>query len=198
MEAVMSIVKRNISVHMIRDSLDDIPDYPLPSGYSAHWHQPGNGGLWVDVQSRAEGYLEITAKLFVEQFGSDPRPLAERQCFLCDARGRAIGTATAWFDDDYCGQPYGQLHWVAIVPEAQGQGLAKPLLSIVLTRMADLGHTRCYLGTSTARIPAINLYRKFGFVPHVRNADELAVWREMQPLVKTPFELDDGRQGCAS
>jgi len=112
---------------------------------------------------------------------------------LCDAQGEAIGTATAWFNNDYYGQPYGQLHWVAIVPEAQGQGLAKPLLSIVLNRMAELGHTRCYLGTSTARIPAINLYCKFGFVPHVRNADDLAVWREMRPLVKVSFELDDGR-----
>lgn len=187
----MSIVERNISVYMIRDSLGDIPDYPLPSGYSTRWHRPGDGRLWVDVQSRAESYLEITPELFVEQFGSDPRPLAERQCFLCDARGEAIGTATAWFNDDYCGQPYGQLHWVAIVPEAQGRGLAKPLLSIVLNRMAELGHTRCYLGTSTARIPAVNLYFKFGFVPHVCNADDLAVWREMRPWVKVPFELDD-------
>jgi GNAT superfamily N-acetyltransferase len=194
----MSIVERNIYVHMIRDNLDDIPNYSLPSGYSTRWHQPGDERLWVDVQSRAEGYLEITHELFVEQFGSDPRPLAERQCFLCDAQGEAIGTATAWSDDDYCGQPYGQLHWVAIVPEAQGQGLAKPLLSIVLNRMAELGHTRCYLGTSTARIPAVNLYAKFGFVPHVCNADDLAVWHEMRFLVKVPFELDDGGRRCAS
>jgi GNAT superfamily N-acetyltransferase len=184
MEAVMSIVERNVSVHMIRDSLDDIPNYPLPPGYSTRWHQPGDERLWVDVQSRAEEYLEITHELFVEQFGSNPWPLAERQCFLCDARREAIGTATAWFDDDYCGQPYGQLHWVAIVPEAQGRGLAKPLLSLVLNRMAELGHTRCYLGTSTARIPAVNLYCKFGFVPHVRNADDLAVWREMRTWIK--------------
>jgi len=189
----MSIVERNILVYMIRDNLDGIPNYPLPAGYSTRWHRPGDERLWVDVQSRAEGYLEITPELFVEQFGSDPQPLAERQCFLCDARGKAIGTATAWFNDDYCGQPYGQLHWVAIVPEAQGRGLAKPLLNIVLNRMADLGHTRCYLGTSTARIPAVNLYCKFGFIPHVRNEDDLAVWREMRPWVKVPFELDDRR-----
>jgi GNAT superfamily N-acetyltransferase len=197
MEAVMSIVERNISAYMIRDSLDEVPNYSLPTGYSTRWYRPGDERLWVDVQSRAEGYLEITSELFVEQFGSNPRPLAERQCFLCDAQGEAIGTATAWFNDDYCGQPYGQLHWVAIVPQAQGQGLAKPLLSIVLNRMAELGHTRCYLGTSTARLPAINLYLKFGFVPHVRSADDLAVWREMRSLVRTPFELSDGSQGCA-
>ena len=180
----MSIVKFNIPVHMIRDSLDNIPDYPFPSGYSARWYRPGDERLWVDVQSRAEKYIEITPELFVGQFGSNPQPLAERQCFLCDARGEAIGTATAWFDEDYCGQPCGQLHWVAIVPEAQGRGLAKPLLSIVLNRMAELGHTRCYLGTSTARIPAINLYCKFGFVPHVRNMVDFVVWRVMRSRVK--------------
>jgi GNAT superfamily N-acetyltransferase len=193
MGAVMSIVERNLSVHMIRDSLDHIPDYPLPPGYSPRWYRPGDEQRWVDVQSRAEEYFEITPELFVEQFGSSTQPLAERQCFLLDAQGEAIGTATAWFDDDYCGQPHGRLHWVAVVPEAQGRGLAKPLLCIVLTRMAELGHTRCYLSTSTGRIPAVNLYCKFGFVPHVRNADDLAVWREMQPLVKAPFGLDDRR-----
>jgi GNAT superfamily N-acetyltransferase len=195
---VMSITERNVSVNMIRDSLEDIPNYPLPPGYSTRWYRAGDERLWVDVQSRAEEYLEITSELFVEQFGSDSRTLAERQCFLLDAQGEAIGTATAWSDDDYCGQPYGQLHWVAMVPQAQGRGLAKPLLTIVLNQMVELGHARCYLGTSTARIPAINLYVKFGFVPHVRNADDLAVWREIQHRVRTPFELDDRRQRCAS
>jgi GNAT superfamily N-acetyltransferase len=187
MEAVMSIVERNISVHMIRDGLDNIPNYPLPPGYSTRWYRPGDERLWVDIQARSDRYNEITLALFVKAFGLDPQPLAERQCFLCNAQGEVIGTATAWFDDDYCGQPYGQLHWVAIVPQAQGRGLAKPLLSIVLNRMAELGHTRCYLGTSTARVPAINLYTKFGFVPHIRSADDLAVWREMQRWIKEPL-----------
>jgi GNAT superfamily N-acetyltransferase len=179
-----NVIERNVSLHMIRGSLDDIFDYPLPPGYSTRWYRPGDERLWVDVQSRAEEYIEITSELFVEQFGSDPRILTERQCFLCDAQGEAVGTATAWFNDDY-----GQLHWVAVVPEVQGRGLSKPMLSVVLNRMAELGHTRCCLGTSTARIPAINLYLKFGFVPHIRDADDLAVWREMRAWVKEPFEL---------
>ena len=122
---VMSITERNVSVNMIRDSLEDIPNYPLPLGCSTRWYRPRDERLWLDVQSRTEEYLEITSELFVEQFGSDSRILAERQCFLLNAQGEAIGTATAWSDDDYCGQSYGQLHWVAIVPQAQGRGLVR-------------------------------------------------------------------------
>ena len=178
-----------ILVNMLREDLDDIPTYLLPRGYSARWYQPGDEELWVQVESQAEKALTINLKTFVKEFGSYPERLPERQCFLCDPQGTAIGTATAWFDDDYRGLPHGRLHWVAIVPEKQGLGLSKPLLTVVCRRLRDLDHQRGHLLTSTTRIPAINLYLKFGFVPEINTAADLQVWRDLQPDLREPLDL---------
>jgi ribosomal protein S18 acetylase RimI-like enzyme len=93
--------------------------------------------------------------------------------------GQAIGTATAWFKDNFEGRRFGRVHWVAIVPEYQGRGLAKPLMSTICRRLQELGHDCAYLTTSTARLPAINLYRRFGFEPLIRTPEEADIWKRL-------------------
>ena len=90
---------------------------------------------------------------FAKEFGSDARVLAERQFYLCDSEGKGIGTASAWWNDDYFGRRYGQVHWVAIVPQMQNKGLAKPLISVVCKRIKELGDERAFLGTSIRCVP---------------------------------------------
>jgi len=164
---------------MTRDSLESIPQFALPENYSARWFRPGDDVIWRQIQSVSDQLNDITAGLFHEQFGADIEVLRQRQCYLLDENGTAIGTATAWFDDDYEGGRYGRLHWVAIVPKMQGRGLAKPLLTIVCNRLKELGHRRAYLNTSSGRIPAIGLYLQFGFTPAVNSAKEADLWREI-------------------
>ena len=165
----------NVEVSMIRRDLRRLPGFELPAGYSLRFFRPGDAQTWTRIQLDAEKHLTIAPELFAKEFGEDPGPLGERQLFLCAADGMEIGTATAWFND-YNGLPYGRVHWLAIVPGYQGKGLAKPLLSGVLARMKELGHRRAYLVTSTARIPALALYLKFGFAPEVKSEEELAGW----------------------
>lgn len=74
-----------------------------------------------------------------------------------------MGTAAAWTYDEFRGPEWGRVHWVAVAGKYQGRGLSKPLLSIVLRRMVDLGHTAAYLTTDRARPVAVALYRSFGF-----------------------------------
>jgi len=190
----MTIIERNVEVGMVRADLEGIPHHALPPGYSVRWYRPGDEELWVGLQSAADKLNPITPELFQRAFGSDAKVLAERQCFLCAPNGTAIGTATAWFDDMHNRPAYGRLHWVAIAPETQGRGLCKPLLTVVLNRMRELGHERAYLTTSTARIRAINLYLKFGFVPEVRNANDYAAWRGLREYLKEPFVLNEFTQ----
>jgi GNAT superfamily N-acetyltransferase len=166
-------------VTMKRDSLESIPQFALPTDYSARWFHPGDDRIWQHIQSVSDKLNDITARLFHEQFGSDIDALRQRQCYLLDVSGTEIGTATAWFDDDYEGARYGRLHWVAIVPEMQGRGLAKPLLTILCNRLKALGHRRAYLNTSSSRIAAIGLYLQFGFTPALSSAEETDVWREI-------------------
>jgi GNAT superfamily N-acetyltransferase len=185
----MNIVQRNVYIHMEREHLRDIPLFPLPEGYSAHWYVAGDERAWTDIHLRAEPFAEITSDVHPREFGHDVSLLASRQCFLLDARQSPIATATAWFDDDYYGCRYGRVHWVAVVPEHQSLGLSKPLLRIVLQRMVALGHDRAYLRTSTARLPAVNLYAQFGFRPALRTAEALSIWRELNEFLRHPFEL---------
>jgi GNAT superfamily N-acetyltransferase len=175
----MDIIERNVFVQMERGDLDGIPDYPLPPALRVAWYEPGDENTWVDIHLRAEKYAEISLGVYFREFGRNVQTLRQRQCFLLAGNGQSVGTATAWFNHDYHGQSYGRVHWVAVVPEYQGRGLSKPLLSAVLARMVELGHDRAYLRTSTARLPAINLYARFGFVPSLRTAEDQALWNDL-------------------
>lgn len=172
-------MNENIPIRMIRPNLDNIPDYPLPPPYTIRPYQAGDEVAWVRIQAEADKYNIITPALFRQEFGQNLHVLAERQFFLYDAAGMPIGTATAWYNI-YHGQPYGRVHWVAIVPLKQGQGLAKPLMTTVCCRLRDLQHEGAYLSTSTARIPAICLYLKFGFRPDINNEQDVQAWRQVR------------------
>ncbi len=176
----MSIIRQNLPLTMVRDNLEGIPRHGLPVGYSMRRYQPGDKRLWEEIHRLADPYSAIAPHLFGQEFGPDESVLAERQFYLLDARQRAIGTATAWYDDDFEGVGYGRVHWVAIVPEYQGQGLAKPLMAAICCRLRELGHERAYLRTSSARIPAIHLYLRFGFIPLIDGPDGLGLWRQLE------------------
>ena len=165
---------------MRRDSLVGVPEYSLPPECSLRLYRPGDAKIWTAIHIAADKYNEFPPQRFSQEFGHDEAVLSQRQFFLCAPDKTPIGTATAWWGDDWEDGCWGRIHWVAIVPQFQGRGLAKPLLSTVCKRLRALRHTRAYLTTSTARLPAINLYRRCGFVPHIRSADEKQTWRELE------------------
>src|SRR2546430_10546383 len=107
---------------MVRQNLEGIPDFGMPEGFSLRWYQPGDEENWFRIQAAADKFNEITRELFERQFGSDQELLAKRQCYLVDAQGKAIGTGSAWFNDDFEGKKYGRVHWVALAPQYQGRG----------------------------------------------------------------------------
>ena len=176
----------NLNVTMVRENLDQIPDFSLPSGFNLRPYRPGDEQDWLKVQTAADRYNTFSQALFDQQFGDDRLQIAERQLYLFNAHNMAIGTASAWFDDNYRGEAYGRVHWVAILPERQGFGLAKPLMTATLQLLKTLGHKRAYLTTSTARFQAINLYLQFGFMPEIDNGADLTVWRELLNRINKP------------
>ncbi len=168
---------------LVRENWANLADYPLPRGLSIRGFAPGDEAVWGRIQAAADHFNAITPALFTRQFGSDPDALPQRQCFLVNEHGAPIGTGTAWYNEDFQGKRYGRVHWIALLPEFQGRGLAKPLMSVVCHRLHDLGHERAYLTTFTARIPALKLYRHFGFTPFIRSAYEAALWRELDEVL---------------
>jgi GNAT superfamily N-acetyltransferase len=164
---------------MIRQSLQAIPDFKLPAGFKLRWYVAGDEALWLEIHLKADRFNPITPELFQQQFGTDTEQLKKRQCYLLSPDDKAIGTATAWYGKDPEVKEFGRVHWVALLPEYQGRGLSKPLLSAVCNRMRELGHTQAYLTTSVERKAAIGSYLRFGFKPWIRNEDEQAIWAQL-------------------
>jgi len=110
---------------------------------------------------------------FEKEFGSYRDEMEERCFFIVHKEnGRVIGTATAWYNNDFKGERYGRVHWVGIHPDFQGKKLAKPLLAVVMMCLAK-HHDKAYLTSQTTSYKAINMYLDFGFAPEITD-DEAA------------------------
>jgi GNAT superfamily N-acetyltransferase len=175
--------EKNITVKMIRETLENIPAFAPPPGYSIRWFQSGDEEAWRRIQSAAEKFHQITPDTFARVFGRNASWLSQRLCFLVDPAGHLIGTGSAWFDDNFDGRKFGRVHWMAVLPEEQGKGLGKVLMTAVCQRLRELKHTNAYLITSTARVAAIKLYSRFDFVPLIRTDDDRKIWEAIRPTI---------------
>ncbi len=163
-------------VMMVRNELGNLPVYSLPFVFQIKAFMEGDQDTWVKIHQITEDYHSINHELYYREFGTDLQKLSDRQFFVCDQKGRAVGTATAWEDNEIIGQGFGRIHWVAVLPEFQGRGLAKALTSEVCQRFQKLGYNKALVTTENFRLNAIHIYRKFGFEPFPRNETEKQFW----------------------
>jgi GNAT superfamily N-acetyltransferase len=177
---------RNIPVMMVRSTLGGFPQPPMPVGYSTRLWRPGDDETWVRIERESDRFNEITRATFEREFGYDLAAMADRGLFLAESGGEDVGTATAWYGDEKVGRDWGRIHWVAIVPAHQGKGLAKPMLAAAMRRLAA-SHSKAYLWTSSARIPAIKVYLDFGFRPEMSVDKAEDGWREVRAKLKHPL-----------
>ncbi|MFO7898842.1 MAG: GNAT family N-acetyltransferase [Planctomycetota bacterium] len=181
----------NTRICMTRDDLDDFPRYDLPDGHALRTYRPGDEETWVAIHQDADTLQDVTARTFERNFGDDRAALADRCFFLVAPGGRDIGTGTAWYDRAFRGGGYGRVHWICILRDWQGRGLAKPLMSAVLDRLAR-SHDRAFLTTAPGRPRAVHLYLRFGFRPCVESAEEREAWRLVARTLDHPA-LDEFR-----
>jgi GNAT superfamily N-acetyltransferase len=177
-------------VMMLRTDLQNVPHYPLPSPYQTGWYKEGDEHQWLAIKAQSDQFHTADMAYFLQTYSEHRALLAQRQVYLYDAAGKAVGTVTAWFEE-LAGKTYGKINWMLLVPEVQGIGLSKALLSLSCHRLGELGHIQVLLYTLTARIPAINLYRQFGFVPLIRSEADIEAWNEVNFLLKNPFTRDE-------
>jgi len=163
---------------MIHEKLADMPVFECPPPFAIQSYKPGREEDWLKIHQQSDQLNIFTPFVFADQFGRDISLLRDSQFYLVNQDGEPIGTATAWTDlrTAYSGR----VHWVAILPQYQGQGLAKPLLSAVCRKLLAMGHSKGCLSTSTARIAAINLYLKFGFRPLIQSEEDEINWRRFE------------------
>ena len=186
----MSFAQGTTRVMMVRPDLHNLPAATLPPDYAIRWYQPGDEAHWHRLKARADQYHTAGEGFFWETYGAHQELLPRRQAYLVAPDGAVVGTLTGWFEE-LGGRPYGKINWMLLDPAVQGLGLAKPLLAAVCRRLSDLGHEQLLLYTLTARVPAINLYRQFGFVPLIRGPHDVAAWAEANPALKRPYAPEE-------
>lgn len=168
----------NFEVDMVHDDLAAAPVFHLPQNFSMETYRAGREADWLNIHEQSDQFNAFTPFVFRDQFGDDDSRLSRCQIYLLNSSGEAIGTATAWINERTAYS--GRIHWVAILPQWQGQGLAKPLLSQVCQKLLEQGHTKSCLSTSTARVAAISLYLKFGFRPSIKSECDEMNWQNFR------------------
>lgn len=154
---------------MVRRNLTDIPIYPPPRGYVVRGFQAGDDVNWLAVQTRADSYNSFSLEMYCREFAEGADQLADRQLFLVSPAAEVTGTATAWLPERNVDGDFGRIHWVAVLPQMQGQGLGKVLLSSVCLQLKSLAYTRAYVTTEVWRRAAVQIYEQFGFEATVRS-----------------------------
>ena len=172
---------KNLGVRMIRENMENIPQFPIPEGFAIRNYRRNEGHIWTRIQQAAEPYINIDNGLFMREFKRDLLAMEDRSFYLTTDTGEEIGTITAWWQDN----GWGQIHWVAVHPDYQGRGLSKPMMSVAMSRLKQ-SHERCFLGTSTGRIPAIKLYLDFGFMPDRTHENSREAWTEVASVLEHP------------
>lgn len=178
-----------IPMFMVNRNTAQAPRYEMPVGYHMRFYRKGDVATWVRIQAAAEKFSVPSADDFAKSMPGDDGYLAARVMFLVDPAGDDVGTITAWDDSGLDGTPMGHIHWVAIVPAAQGRGLGKPMMSAALEVMCRRGDTAAWLETHNVRIPALNLYLQLDFAPYPRNDVEREAWRAVAPALRRQIQV---------
>jgi ribosomal protein S18 acetylase RimI-like enzyme len=180
----------NVNFNMVRADMADIPQYRLPPGYRFRTYRPGDDVTWLTVQRAAEPFIAMPDDYFTRQYGNYLVALPDRMFFVETEQGEPAGTISAWWEDDDTEPPSGRgrIHWVAVHPAHQRRGLAKPMMTRAMHRLAQ-DHSSAVLGTSSGRPWAVKVYLDFGFRPEsdeLADADIYAAWQRVQGVIQHP------------
>ena len=175
----------HIGVLMEKTDTREYPRHGLPAGYVFSCYRPGFEKQWASLQyevgqcdsiEEAEGIFKGT---FMAPPGLRPPPsqakgalpeeeaLAKKTIFVFDEEHNLVGTGAIW-DGNHFGMTLQRLHWIAVAPKHQGQGIAKAIVSRLLDLYNGLGYDGyIYLTSQTWSWRALKLYMGFGFRPYM-------------------------------
>jgi GNAT superfamily N-acetyltransferase len=180
----------NVACTMVRDTMDDFPQYTLPPGYRFRTYRPGDETAWMNLHYAAEKFFVVKGDLFEREFLAHKDALADRMFMVVTGEDTVVGSITAWWEKDRT-DPHdrGRIHWVVVHPDHQGKGISKPMMTRAMARLAE-SHPAAMLGTSTGRTWALKVYLDFGFYPDPAELeakpDVLEGWRDVATRFRHP------------
>src|SRR5690606_14450356 len=107
----------NVSLHMVREEMENIPEYSLPPGYRFRPYREGDAATWTAIQRAAEPFFAIEDDLFERQYGPMADALPERMVFVETSEGEAVASISAWWETSRDNpNDRGRIHWVVVHP----------------------------------------------------------------------------------
>ena len=162
---------QNISAIMIKHDTGTYPRYSMPDGFHIEGYKPGYERDWAEIELEQQGLapIEKGLEMFEKTFMSEPQWLSDRCLFVIDSeKKRVAAVISLWIGSLGDDTPKNRVHWVATREEYQGRGLIKAAFTYIMDLYHRLGQTGyIYLTTQTVSYQAINIYKKFGFVPYM-------------------------------
>lgn len=145
----------------------------LPSGYSFAFFDgsESEASAWCDVCRRAEmvtspNDAEVFKRVMLSVEGIEP----ERDIFfVISPSGERVATSALIRRES---DNSGYLHMVAVIPEAQGLGIGRAMLSFAMTLAEERELDFCRLTTDDFRLAALKIYLSAGFKPVIYGAPE--------------------------
>jgi mycothiol synthase len=158
------------SAQLVRPTLDDIPDLPVPPPFEVRPIDPGDRAMHrrvydADARAFADSHgQQAPSDAGFEQFIGWPsfNPRLWRVAFDGD---RIAGQILSYVEDKEPGQPIvGWTEAISVQPEYRRRGLARALLAESLRAVRDAGATVGALGVDTQNPnEALTLYEGLGF-----------------------------------
>lgn len=169
-----------VPLYMYHD-LSNVPICDLPEGYQFRlYKQESDAKRWAKIVTATNEFSseEKALERFSTEFLSSKTEIKTRIIFIETTGGQTVGTATAWFGK-WDQSVIGRLHWIEIIPEFQGNGLGRPLITKTMQILRN-NHSTAYLKTQASSEAAIHLYKQLGWNPIITTKEEELIWKNIK------------------
>ena len=148
--------------HLILRADAPIDEAPrLPRGYAFAPYRPGDEDAWAALEHEIGDFSSAreARDYFLASYAAHTALLAERCVFVRTQQGEIVGACIAW-RDARGSETVSSLHWLAVSPRCQGQGLGRALF---LETMRRFDSFPVYIHTQPWSYKALMLYVHCGF-----------------------------------
>lgn len=131
---------------------------PLPEGFHFRTCKKEELEVWKLLSIGNPQALDFMTRYFNQVYAARQEEFFRRCLFVCDAGDRPVGTCFLWRAYDRILT----LHWFRVLPEFEGRGIGRALLSEVLRPLSQADYP-VFIHTHPSSFRAIKLYSDFGF-----------------------------------
>jgi putative NIF3 family GTP cyclohydrolase 1 type 2/GNAT superfamily N-acetyltransferase len=175
----LAATQRNadVSIHMRRNDLENLPPIELPSGYTARAMREDEAWAYLAVMNKSNYSGEADEIWFERTFSSDPE--YDPAFLQIIWRGEQPVAAAAGWHAEIEGERWGVVHWVGVDSGERGRKLSRAVSLAALHCLKARSFGKAMLITQDWRMAAIATYLRLGFKPWPNETAPEQVWQRV-------------------